>query len=683
MGVGSPKMHYRPDIDGLRAVAVIPVVLYHAGVSSFSGGYVGVDVFFVISGFLIAGIISREIKHGRFSILNFYERRARRILPALFAVVGTVLIVGWFVSWPDDYAEISESVLATVFFGSNIYFWQTLDYFETAAEYRPLLHTWSLAIEEQFYVIFPLFLILMAKRPRAALTFWLIFFLAASFVSNVGLTISKPMSAFYLAHSRAWELLIGVTLALNIVPIWSSRIIREIASIVGIALILGAVFAFDTSTAFPGIAALAPCIGTALVIQAGRSDVLPTFVSRVLSQKPLVFVGLISYSLYLWHWPILALSRSWLGTAHLSVEWALYSVLISFALAIVSWRIIERPFRVKGTFSAAGIFRFASGGATALVFLAGLILVFSGSPGRFSPSTLDALAGAQDIEEDRRSCMGHRRDEDYCVIGYAGAEPSAILIGDSHAASLMSAVGHVFEVNEMSGYVAAHRACPPLLGVERVGGTSTASCTAFLDSTINFVEAQKESLRVAVLAGRWPLNVTGERAPGEPGSAVLLVSTEGESHFTNPDLVESGLERMVTRLSNMGLKVIILGGVPEIGWKVPESIAVSIARGQELPRPPTIDVVDGRHSETDRILRAVASRHDEAVFVPLAPLLCSPECQVLDGTHPVYVDDDHLSRYGAESTLGPRLAAELKDVLGSRVFISSRPVPRGAAMGRR
>lgn len=670
MGVRSPRLHYRPDVDGLRAVAVIPVVLYHAGFAPFSGGYVGVDVFFVISGFLIAGIISREISQGRFSILNFYERRARRILPALFAVIATVLGLGWLISWPQDFSEISESVLATVFFGSNMYFWQTSDYFATATEFRPLLHTWSLAIEEQFYVFFPIFLILAARRPRANLVFWVMFLLVASFVLNVGLTVSRPMSAFYLAPTRAWELLIGATLALNILPSWSGRRVREVASIAGIALILGAVFAFDADTAFPGIAALAPCIGAALVIQAGRGDTALTSVSQVLSRRPFVFVGLVSYSLYLWHWPILAFSRSWMGTTHLSIEWALTCILVSFVLAIISWHIIERPFRAKGTFSRVGIVRFSAGGAAMLVCLASLVLVLNGSPGRFSPSVLDALAGARDIEENRLDCMGHKRNNEYCVIGYEGAAPSAILIGDSHAAALMSAVGHVFEVNEMSGYIAAHRACPPLLGVRRVGSSSSASCTVFLDSIIEFIDTRKGSLKVAVLAARWPLNVAGNRPSGEPGSTVALSSTIGEKQSTNGEFVQSGLEEMVSRLSGMGLKVIILGGVPEIGWDVPKATAAALVRGDVPPTPPSMDTLYGRHFETDRILSDVSSRYTDTVFVPLHHLLCTPGCEVLDGTTPVYIDDDHLSKHGSKDVLGPRLAAEFANILGPR-FLSS------------
>ena len=233
MGRSERQLHYRPDIDGLRAVAVIPVVLYHAGVQFFSGGYVGVDVFFVISGFLIAGIIAREIQSNRFSLVNFYERRARRILPALFVVIGATLAAGWVIAWPDNYVEIGESALATVFFSSNFYFWQTTDYFATAAEYRPLLHTWSLAVEEQFYIFFPLVLILMAKLPRSRLLASLVAIFVISVTMSVAWTVTAPGAAFYLAPVRAWELLVGVFLALSIFPSWSGSLLRETASIAG------------------------------------------------------------------------------------------------------------------------------------------------------------------------------------------------------------------------------------------------------------------------------------------------------------------------------------------------------------------------------------------------------------------------------------------------------------------
>jgi peptidoglycan/LPS O-acetylase OafA/YrhL len=660
-----PKIHYRPDIDGLRAVAVIPVVLFHAGLPYFSGGYVGVDVFFVISGFLIASIISREIDENRFSIVNFYERRARRILPALFLVIGVTLIAALAISWPQDFVEISESALATIFFGSNIYFWRSIDYFATAAEYKPLLHTWSLAVEEQFYIFFPLFLILMTRKSRQLL----IASLALAFVISLGLSINwaenRLAAGFYLAPARAWELLLGVFLALNTVRTWSGRWLREIAAVAGLVLILASIAVFDSTTAFPGLAALVPCLGTVLVIQAGRGEGAPTQVARLLSRKSVVFVGLISYSLYLWHWPIFAFSRFWLGTTHLPLSWALSGAAIAFVLASISWSYVERPFRTKSTISRQGVFRFSAVTALLLSGVSIASIMANGVPARFEQRVLDVLAGAEDTATNRKECMGEKDNDQYCVFGAHSLQPSAILWGDSHAGALMPAVSKVLEIYDRSAYIAWEPACAPMLGIKRIGyfAASSSSCTEFNLSILDFIDRKSDSLDIVFLAARWPLNVTGQRAPGEAGFPVQLAPTVAEGTFDNADLVYLGLGETVKRLTEMGLHVILLGGVPEIGWNVPRQIAHAITHDEELPKPPSMDSVAERHFDANRILADISSEYRNVTVVDLSSLLCTPSCQVLEGTIPVYVDDNHLSKHGAYEVLGPRLVARLGELL--------------------
>jgi peptidoglycan/LPS O-acetylase OafA/YrhL len=661
------QIAYRRDIDGLRAVAVLPVVLYHAGVEALSGGYVGVDVFFVISGFLIASIIAREIDKGRFSLVNFYERRARRILPALFAVIGTTLIAAWVTAWPEEFAGIGQSAIATVFFGSNVYFWQSTDYFATAAEYLPLLHTWSLAVEEQFYIVFPLLLMAMAGRARV----WLVSLCAGLFVLSVVssfiATADNPVAAFFLSPMRAWELLLGVFLALNIAPAWSSRALREFAAIAGLALILFAVIAFERMTSLIPLAMAVPCIGAMLVIQSGRGDGPPTVVARLLSNGVLVFVGLISYSLYLWHWPILAFSRSWLETTHLPAAWAFWCVIASLVIAAVSWRYVERPFRQPATVSRAAVFRFAGVGAVALAGVASVILAGNGFPGRIPAAAFDALAGARDMEENRHRCMGRKDDGEYCIIGTPGAEPSALLLGDSHAAALMSAVGVALDAQARSAYLASYSACPPLLGIQHMGGDDRAGCDEFVDSMVEFVATRSDTIDLVVLAARWPVYVTGQTAPGESPSPFRMATVEGDNGLSNPELVELGLSGLVRRFADEGVRIVILGGVPEVGWNVPRTIARAQKLGTRPPELPTLSAFAERHASANRILRDV-SRSNHVAFVPLAPLLCDPVCNVLDETRPIYIDDDHLSAYGARSVLGPKLAIEFSGALVSQSF---------------
>lgn len=305
---------YRSDIDGLRAVAVLPVVLYHSGLTVFSGGFVGVDIFFVISGYLITNIIWTEIRSSDFSILRFYERRARRILPALFVVILATLVAGSIWSLPQQLAGIGASSAAAVLSVSNFYFWSQSGYFSPHAEMLPLLHTWSLGVEEQFYLIFPLGMVLL-HRLKLNPPMVIAVAIAPLFAVGVYLSYTMPAVSFYLLPARAWELLIGAVLALGIVPKVHNRSLREAMGIGGLSIIGLAIFMIDPQMRFPGFVALAPCIGAAALIHSGH---VPTVASRLLSVRPMVFVGLISYSLYLWHWPLLAFTKMRFAAQHLT-----------------------------------------------------------------------------------------------------------------------------------------------------------------------------------------------------------------------------------------------------------------------------------------------------------------------------------------------------------------------------
>ena len=309
-------MKYRPEIDGLRAFAIIPVILYHAGFQLFGGGYVGVDVFFVISGYLITSIIVAELEKGPFSLVHFYERRARRILPALFAMLFISLPFAWYWLLPDAMVSFSESLIAVSIFVSNIYFWQTSGYFEAAAELKPLIHTWSLAVEEQYYVLFPLFLILSWKLGKRWIVGLLIIVFVVSLACAQWLSIKRPSFAFFLLPTRGWELLIGAFVAFyysnhNIKK--HNHRIEQLGSLLGLSLITYAVFAYSNQTPFPSVYTLVPTLGTALIIIFAGSG---TLVGKLLSSRPLVGIGLISYGAYLWHQPMYAFD-SRIGRAEL------------------------------------------------------------------------------------------------------------------------------------------------------------------------------------------------------------------------------------------------------------------------------------------------------------------------------------------------------------------------------
>lgn len=332
-------MQYRREIDGLRAFAVLPVILFHAGFSLFSGGYVGVDVFFVISGYLITSIILRELEQGRFSILRFYERRIRRILPALFAMMAVCIPVAWVVLSPYMFRDFSQSVAAVSVYLSNVLFWLESDYFDTAAELKPLLHTWSLAVEEQYYVIVPMLLMGLWHLGRASLFAMIVLLAVASLALSQWMVEIYPSANFYLLPSRAWELLAGSICAFLLAG--GKRYGVSALAWLGLGMILFAVFVFDAHTPFPSLYALLPVAGTALVILFTAPQ---ASTARFLSWPPFVWVGLISYSAYLWHQPIFAFTR-----LHLVFEpspWLMGALcLVSLGAAWISWRFIERPFR--------------------------------------------------------------------------------------------------------------------------------------------------------------------------------------------------------------------------------------------------------------------------------------------------------------------------------------------------
>ncbi|HEV2453606.1 MAG TPA: acyltransferase, partial [Verrucomicrobiae bacterium] len=342
------------------------VVLYHTELG-FSGGYIGVDVFFIISGYLITSIILNDIYNEKFRILNFWERRVRRILPGLVAVVSTCLVTGWFMFFPADYMSLGRSVLCQSLLISNLFFWKTTGYFSTTST-QPLLHTWSLALEEQFYILFPFLLLALAKFANRKFIGALIGFTLISFVVGVCATYCRPTAGFYLLPARAWELSLGASLAALPNPSQTTKWIDESLSWAGLFGILFAALIYDKNTPFPGFAALVPCIGAALIIWTNSSSI--TFVGRMLSLRPLVWIGLISYSLYLWHWPVLIFTNYW-DQGQPSFTRGLGVVFLSLALAIVTWKIIETPFRKRLVFPGrASVFTFA-GVALATLFVAG------------------------------------------------------------------------------------------------------------------------------------------------------------------------------------------------------------------------------------------------------------------------------------------------------------------------
>ena len=428
-------MKYRAEIDGLRALAVLPVILFHAGFEWFSGGFVGVDVFFVISGYLITTIIISEMAEGKFSIVNFYERRARRILPALFFVMAACLPFAWLWLSPSDLKDFGQSLAALSTFSSNILFWQESGYFDTAAELKPLLHTWSLAVEEQYYIVFPIFLMLTWRLGIK----WVLIILSVVFLLSLGIAqwgaYYKPFATFFLLPTRGWELLIGVFAAFYLKhnTHLKSHFLNQALSLLGFGMIVYSIIAFDETTPFPSLYALVPTIGTGLLILCAAPK---TYVHKLLSLKFLVGIGLVSYSAYLWHQPLLSFAR-YRYVDFLPTTVLLCLCVLSLLLAWFSWRFIEKPFRNSKMISRRQVFRLSL--ASAMLFCCmGAILHFTdGWLNSYQPKEKKVYEVFFDP-----SVYVYKRHREIRLKSFNldNNNHKVLIIGDSHSEDLVNAV---------------------------------------------------------------------------------------------------------------------------------------------------------------------------------------------------------------------------------------------------
>lgn len=441
-------MRYRAEIDGLRTLAVIPVVLFHAGFKTFSGGFVGVDVFFVISGYLITTIILSELDEGKFSVFDFYERRARRILPALFFVMAVCIPFAWMFLTPRDIDYFAKSLIAVTLFSSNILFWRESGYFDTTAELKPLLHTWSLAVEEQYYIFFPLFLMVFWRFGKR----WIVAGLVLISLLSLGLgnwaSYRYPTPAFYLLPTRGWEILLGVLGAFYLNKkrqINISVAAAELLSFVGVFLIAYSIFSFDSNTPVPGFYSLAPTFGALLIILFAQQG---TLVSSLLGNKIVVSLGLISYSLYLWHQPIFAFVKYKFLFGPPIVLMSI-SVLAVFPISYLTWRFIEVPFRSRLVHKNSVLFKYCL--IFSVMIPLGAMLLYSEKNQRFG---IDAEAESLNRTEYVNNYCPYRSDDGTCKVD----NKKVLIVGDSMWQDALNILWTVhpfqFEVSQRSG-------CPP------------------------------------------------------------------------------------------------------------------------------------------------------------------------------------------------------------------------------
>ncbi|MEO1035308.1 MAG: acyltransferase family protein [Pseudomonadota bacterium] len=678
------SISYRPEVDGLRALAVIPVILFHAGFVQFSGGFVGVDVFFVISGYLITSIIAGELAEDRFSLIHFYERRARRILPALVLVIIATLPFAWFWLMPADMRDFMQSIVAAATFSSNILFWFESGYFDTAAELKPLLHTWSLAVEEQYYILFPLLLMLawpLGKRRVVIL-------LTVLFVGSFGLaswaSVEHPDFAFYWLPTRAWQLLIGVMAALYLgrrafaaAPRW----LAELAAAGGLALILCAVFVFDEHTRWPGALALVPTVGTVLVILYARPG---TVGHRLLASKIPVGIGLVSYSAYLWHVPIFALFRHRsLAEPDLTAMAAL--CVLSLALAYLSWRFVEVPFRNKRLISRPVIFTFAGVACSALMAVGITGHVTAGWSSRLAPeiAELGSIRRAHFKQRDDGGCNQYRKDTDLggCVWG-ADVTPKFALIGDSHASTVVAALADLFAQQGISFVQYTKNGCP--LAQDFVASDNR-RCQRFRQNVLSDLDAR--GITHAIVLSQWSHYLYGdERYENGVGGiearprvrySVLGLGFDADAEQRRLAILRA-YEAAIVDLEVRGIRTIIVGPIPEHAWDVPTQLAKQ--RWLDPTRPELAalpnEVYEQRHATFGEMLAAMAERASVNVIDPY-PVFCREApagCASVRQGSVLYYDDDHLSNDGASL-----LVAAMRDDI-RRARLSSAATPDATAL---
>ncbi|SDF17315.1 acyltransferase family protein [Limimaricola pyoseonensis] len=658
-------MRYRPEIDGLRAVAVLPVILFHAGTPGFGGGFVGVDVFFVVSGYLITSILVADLQGGRFSILTFYERRARRILPALMLTLALSLPVA--VAWmtPAQLADFAKALVATGVFASNVLFWMESGYFARAAELNPLLHTWSLAVEEQFYLLFPPLLWLLWRLPRRWLRPALWALAAASFALCQWLMRADASAAFYLAPARGWELLAGALCALAARP--GPRAAAPLAAL-GLGLILAGIALIGPRTPFPSTWALLPVLGTVLVILgAGPGNAA----GRLLATRPLVAIGLISYSAYLLHQPILAFARLRSGTT-LSEPAMLGLALASLPLAWLSWRFVEAPFRGRVPRLLPDQALLLSVSAASLAAVVGLGLGGHVARGwwheRF-PRIAAIERAAAPADPELTCSFGQRIDPEAAAACLARAGPrAAVLLGDSHAAAIAEAFHAEARARGLVPVSFHHNGCFPVPGFVRLPleDRRHRSCERFKRTAFAALE---EAGGPVVVMTRWALNLEsrhfdnglGGREQGRPVEIAAIAADGDPARDADLALVaEHRLRALAARHA-----LLLIGPFPEAGWNVPELVAGRLRRGVEVERLGTGKDRFRERNARVHALFAALSPSPRIGVVEIASLFCesAPDglCLNYDHGRLYYRDDDHPTAIAARM-----IATRALDALDAR-----------------
>jgi len=626
---------YRKDIDGLRALAVLLVLVFHFDLLSIGkGGFLGVDIFFVISGFLITTIIKKQLDQDRFSFKNFYAKRIRRLAPALFAVLFAVMVAGSVLLFPTDLMELSKELLATQFYFSNFYFWQNINYFGLKAESIPLLHTWSLAVEEQFYLFFPVIVFFIYRYFKNY--FWHV--IAAGAIISFGLNIffvdSKPEMTFYLMPTRAWELLLGSL----IVPLLNHPVVKnkknsELLGYLGVALIILSVIFYTDEIAFPGYYALLPTFGSMLLILSGGKS--HSFVDKIFSHNLVVYIGQLSYSLYLVHWPINIFASNIFHEEY-SLFLRLCMFGLSFLFSIILYHFVENPFR-KGSVQPQGqriAVLYSTGLVLTLIFFT-TVHISRGLPNRFPENILAIAESVHDQSPNKFECVYENESlesgDGFCQIGASDREPTWLLYGDSHAWSTKDAFDIWLTKNGQAGLFVWLQSCPPVRDayVYKIEH----DCGEFNNKVLDYIK-HSDKIKNIILASTWiyPYN-----ARLTYSSNVKLDKEQSIEFF------DKQFSKTIEYLSALNKTIYIWEPVPGAKGNVPTMLARATLNAEpESGLEYSLDEYKQRFGFFFKALNKNKALIHQS-FSPGDVLCVEQKCKVAMGGKPLYIDDAHLS----------------------------------------
>lgn len=625
---------YRPDIDGLRAIAIVAVVIFHAYKDFLSGGFVGVDIFFVISGFLISTILFKNIENNQFSIVDFYIRRVRRIFPALLTVMLATMLTAWYVLFLDEFSTFGRHLSAGIAFISNIVFWRESGYFDLSSETKPLLHFWSLAVEEQFYLFWPVLLAILWKRKMSILNI-LCFLAIASFLLNITFISSRPEATFFLPITRFWELIAGGILAYLMLYRQQAQLFNnQLKSVVGLLLILFSIVFIQESWGFPGWWAVLPVLGAVLMIAAGPNAWVN---QRLLSNPVMIWIGKISYTLYLWHWPLLSFAFI-IKQEPLDATEAFGVVILSFVFAHLTYAYIENPIRF-GKYKVQAIPVMLVSMCLLLVVSLSILLGYI-SPRSHSPALAEVIAARNDYANINPQFSQFRFDNERFYRFNNASNESAVLIGDSHALQYVPRVNQLVEQQSdqlRDVTLAIHEGCMPVPGMpETESDFKERGCKRYRESILKLVD--NPNIKSIALAACW--------------NCYLLKDYERDSKFiednksaTEPlkSHILASLKAFLSHASKTKTVYLVLDNPVEYAndpSRYLKGNRVSQFYVSEIPK----EIPFGKdQAELRETLLNVAKEAGAIVIDPSSAICHQGQCALLDQDgRPIYRDNNHL-----------------------------------------